>query len=91
MASGTEPTEPAFFTIRCLWNATDTVCVGGELSLTCPHCGQRFPSAMQPDAETFSKMRVHRLVECCRACGHTSRFEKSDYYYSADPNEPERT
>jgi hypothetical protein len=42
---------------------------------------------MQPDAETFSKMRVHRLVECCRACGHTSRFEKSDYYYySADPD-----
>jgi hypothetical protein len=76
--------------MRSTWSATDTHCVVGELSLTCPNCGHRFSSAMQPDPKTFAKMRVQRLVECCRVCSHTSRFEKDDYYY-AEPGEPDQT
>jgi hypothetical protein len=60
----------------------DTYRMGRELSLTCASCGRRFASALQMDPQTFGQIRVTNHLECCRLCGHTARYRKSDYYFT---------
>lgn len=55
--------------------------MGGELSLSCPSCGERFPSALPLDEATFVKVRLIDHAESCRNCGHTQSFTKGDYYF----------
>jgi hypothetical protein len=52
-----------------------------ELCLVCPRCGETFPSAMQMDEQTFTKIRVADMLERCRACHEASRFNKVDYHF----------
>lgn len=51
------------------------------LTLTCPRCGEPFASAMQMDLPTFDAIRLDPIIERCSACGHASRFAKSDYSF----------
>jgi hypothetical protein len=60
---------------------TDNSVMVEELSVTCPHCGKRFASALQMDEETFSRIRIIEHIECCRQCGQANRFHKQDYYF----------
>jgi hypothetical protein len=34
------------------------------------------------DPQTFGQIRVANHLECCRLCGHTARYQKSDYYFT---------
>ena len=52
-----------------------------ELSLTCPRCGEEFPSAIQMDAETFTKIRLNDLIERCAQCGFSKRYQKAEYFF----------
>ncbi len=51
------------------------------LSLTCPHCGQPFASAIQMDPRTFETIRLDSMLERCSLCGNASQFTKTDYYF----------
>ena len=61
---------------------------GAVLTLTCPRCGEGFPSAMQMDPRTFEEIRVANLLERCPECSRVSRFNKPDYLFRA-PGESE--
>lgn len=52
------------------------------LSLTCPRCRDRFPSALRMDPEAFEKAQVAPTVERCKLCGWASRYERRDYYFA---------
>ena len=49
---------------------------GAILTLTCPRCGEGFPSAMQMDPLTFDAMRLESMIEPCSVCAHAFRFEE---------------
>jgi hypothetical protein len=55
---------------------------GATLTLTCPRCGQGFPSAMQMDPLTFDAIRLESMIERCSVCAHAFRFEKGDYFFA---------
>lgn len=49
---------------------------GATLTLTCPRCGEGYPSAMQMDPLTFDAMRLESMIERCSVCAHAFRFEE---------------
>ena len=51
------------------------------LTLTCPQCGTEFSSALQMDAETFTKIRLQNNIERCSQCGYSKRYQKGDYFF----------
>ena len=51
------------------------------LTLICPYCGKRFPSAMQLDPPTFAVIRLKSMWEHCSVCGRAWRFGKDDYLF----------
>lgn len=53
------------------------------LCLVCPDCGRVFESAMQMEPRVFEQIDLNRTMECCRHCGHVSRFSKRDYLFRA--------
>ena len=57
---------------------------GVVLTLTCPRCGEGFPSAMQMDPLTFDGIRLASMIERCSACTHAFRFEKGDYFFAVE-------
>ena len=57
---------------------------GAVLTLTCPRCGEGFPSAMQMDPLTFDAIRLESMIEQCSACVHAFRFEKDDYFFAVE-------
>lgn len=52
--------------------------------LVCPYCGEAFPSALQIDPPAFAAIQLENMRERCSACGHASRFAKSDYDFRRD-------
>lgn len=54
------------------------------LMLVCPYCGEAFPSALQIDPPAFAAIQLENMRERCSACGHASRFAKSDYDFRRD-------
>jgi DNA-directed RNA polymerase subunit RPC12/RpoP len=52
------------------------------LSLTCRECGKEFPSALQMDPETFTKIKVENNLERCPHCGFARRYQKGDYFFA---------
>ena len=55
---------------------------GAILTLTCPRCGEGFPSAMQMDPLTFDAIRLESMIERCSACAHAFRFGRVDYFFA---------
>ena len=54
------------------------------LTLTCPRCGEGFPSATQMDPLTFDAIRLESMIERCSACAHAFLFEKDDYFFAVE-------
>ena len=55
-----------------------------ELGLVCRSCGEWFSSLIQMDRESFDKIRLDRLTECCSHCGHRAQYDKAEYGFRSE-------